>query len=175
MLDHVSIGVRDIAKAKGFYDAALKPLGIACLSADEGSLGYGREGVGFWINSAERPVADDPKSAAVSRALPPRTGRASQRFMPPRSRMADVTTASPDCARTTGRTTTPPTCSTRRAIGSKPISGGNKPMATVRSELTTQAPAGTRSGRRSATSARSIPGSSLASSSTPGSSPARAS
>ena len=62
MLDHVSIGVRDIAKAKGFYDAALKPLGIACLSADEGSLGYGKEGVGFWINSAERPVADDPKS-----------------------------------------------------------------------------------------------------------------
>jgi catechol 2,3-dioxygenase-like lactoylglutathione lyase family enzyme len=46
MLDHVSIGVRDIAKAKGFYDAALKPL----------------EGVGFWINSAERPVAGDPKS-----------------------------------------------------------------------------------------------------------------
>ena len=62
MLDHVSIGVRDIAKAKGFYDAALKPLGFACLSADEGSLGYGKEGVGFWINSAERPVADDPKS-----------------------------------------------------------------------------------------------------------------
>lgn len=62
MLDHVSIGVRDIAKAKGFYDSALKPLGFACLSADDSSLGYGAEGVGFWIGSAERPVADDPKS-----------------------------------------------------------------------------------------------------------------
>ena len=62
MLDHVSIGVRDVAKAKRFYDAAMTPLGYACLSADEGSLGYGKEGVVFWINSAERPVADDPKS-----------------------------------------------------------------------------------------------------------------
>jgi catechol 2,3-dioxygenase-like lactoylglutathione lyase family enzyme len=63
MLNHVSIGVRDVAKAKVFYDAAMKPLGFACLSADAGSLGYGKKGeVGFWVNSAERPVADDPKS-----------------------------------------------------------------------------------------------------------------
>ena len=27
MIDHVSIGVRDVAKTKLFYDAALKPLG----------------------------------------------------------------------------------------------------------------------------------------------------
>ena len=59
---HFSIGVRDVAKAKRFYDAAMTPLGYACLSADESSLGYGKEGVVFWINSVERPVADDPKS-----------------------------------------------------------------------------------------------------------------
>ena len=29
MIDHVSIGVRDIARTKRFYDAALKPLGAA--------------------------------------------------------------------------------------------------------------------------------------------------
>src|SRR5271155_1414518 len=74
MLDHVSIGVRDIAKAKSFYVAALKPLGLACLSADDNSLGYGKEAAGFWIYAAERPVPDDPKSglhfcfAAPSRA-----------------------------------------------------------------------------------------------------------
>jgi catechol 2,3-dioxygenase-like lactoylglutathione lyase family enzyme len=62
MFDHISIGVRDIAKAKDFYDAALKPLGLSSLSADETSLGYGKEGVGLWILSAEHPVADDPKS-----------------------------------------------------------------------------------------------------------------
>ena len=30
MIDHVSIGVRDIARTKRFYDAALKPLGYRC-------------------------------------------------------------------------------------------------------------------------------------------------
>ena len=36
MLNHVSIGVRDIEKTRSFYDAALQP------------LGYGR--VTFWIS-----------------------------------------------------------------------------------------------------------------------------
>jgi catechol 2,3-dioxygenase-like lactoylglutathione lyase family enzyme len=62
MIDHVSIGVRDVAKAKRFYDAALKPLGYECLSASEGSLGYGRDGVAFWVSSAERPIQPDAKS-----------------------------------------------------------------------------------------------------------------
>ena len=47
MFDHISIGVRDVAKAKTFYDAALKPLGYSCLSADETSLGYGKEAPGL--------------------------------------------------------------------------------------------------------------------------------
>jgi catechol 2,3-dioxygenase-like lactoylglutathione lyase family enzyme len=62
VFDHISIGARDIAKAKTFYDAALKPLGITRLSADEMSLGYGKEAAGFWIYAAERQVPDDPKS-----------------------------------------------------------------------------------------------------------------
>ena len=62
MIDHVSIGVRDIARAKGFYDAALQPLGYRCLSEGEGSLGYGRDAVGLWIGAAERPVPADEKS-----------------------------------------------------------------------------------------------------------------
>ncbi len=62
MFDHISIGVRDIAKAKAFYDAALKPLDLTCLSADETSLGYGKKAAGFWILKTERPVADDPNS-----------------------------------------------------------------------------------------------------------------
>lgn len=62
MIDHVSIGVRDIAKSKRFYDAALKPLGYACLSESEGSLGYGHGGVTLWISAAEHPVPSDMKS-----------------------------------------------------------------------------------------------------------------
>jgi catechol 2,3-dioxygenase-like lactoylglutathione lyase family enzyme len=62
MLDHISIGVRDIARTKRFYDAALKPLGYACLSEGEGSLGYGGEAVQLWISAVERPVPADEKS-----------------------------------------------------------------------------------------------------------------
>ncbi len=62
MIDHISIGVRDVARAKRFYDAALKPLGYACLSGGEGSLGYGRGAVSFWISSAAHPVPPDMKS-----------------------------------------------------------------------------------------------------------------
>jgi catechol 2,3-dioxygenase-like lactoylglutathione lyase family enzyme len=62
MIDHISIGVRDIAKAKAFYDAALRPVGYACLSASDGSLGYGGERAALWISASESPVRPDPHS-----------------------------------------------------------------------------------------------------------------
>ncbi len=62
MIDHVSIGVRDIAAARRFYDAALKPLGYTCLSAGEELLGYGKEAPQFWVNLAAKPVPPDPAS-----------------------------------------------------------------------------------------------------------------
>ena len=62
MIDHVSIGVRDIARAKRFYDAALGPLGYKCLSEDIASLGYGRDRVAFWIGATDSPVPPDEKS-----------------------------------------------------------------------------------------------------------------
>jgi catechol 2,3-dioxygenase-like lactoylglutathione lyase family enzyme len=62
MLNHVSIGVRDLAKTKRFYDAALKPLGYHCLSEGEDSLGYGRGGVAFWISVTAEPVPANAKS-----------------------------------------------------------------------------------------------------------------
>lgn len=62
MIDHVSIGVRDTARSKRFYDAALKPLGYTCLSEGEGSLGYGKDNVALWISIAEHPVVPDTRS-----------------------------------------------------------------------------------------------------------------
>ncbi|MFA9271693.1 MAG: VOC family protein, partial [Baekduiaceae bacterium] len=62
MLDHVSIGVRDVAAARRFYDAALAPLGYRCLSESPDSLGYGADAVALWIGAAERPVPADDKS-----------------------------------------------------------------------------------------------------------------
>lgn len=51
MLDHVTIGVSDLDRGKEFYDAALRPLGIARLYADgEIFAGYGAAGKAFfWI------------------------------------------------------------------------------------------------------------------------------
>ncbi len=62
MIDHVSIGVADTARAKRFYDAALKPLGYKCLSEGPGSLGYGRDSVEFWISETAHPVVPHAKS-----------------------------------------------------------------------------------------------------------------
>lgn len=62
MINHVSIGVADIARTKRFYDAALAPLGYTCISESDGSLGYGRDSVAFWIGKTGKPVAPDAES-----------------------------------------------------------------------------------------------------------------
>jgi catechol 2,3-dioxygenase-like lactoylglutathione lyase family enzyme len=62
MINHVSIGVRDIEATRRFYDAALKPLGYERLSESEGSLGYGSKSVELWINRSTNPVAADERS-----------------------------------------------------------------------------------------------------------------
>jgi len=62
MLNHISIGVRDIVRTKTFYDAALKPLGYSCLSESASSLGYGKENVALWISASDSPVPADTAS-----------------------------------------------------------------------------------------------------------------
>jgi catechol 2,3-dioxygenase-like lactoylglutathione lyase family enzyme len=56
MLNHVSIGVRDIARSKRFYDAALEPLGYRCLSSGDDYLGYGSKHAFLWIHQTSSPV-----------------------------------------------------------------------------------------------------------------------
>lgn len=62
MINHVSIGVFDVARSRAFYDAALKPLGFERLSDGETSLGYGASAVAFWVGAAARPIAPDMRS-----------------------------------------------------------------------------------------------------------------
>lgn len=62
MIDHVSIGVRDVATARRFYDAALGALGYKCLSSGDSSLGYGRDNVALWIGATDHPVLADERS-----------------------------------------------------------------------------------------------------------------
>jgi catechol 2,3-dioxygenase-like lactoylglutathione lyase family enzyme len=62
MFDHVSIGVSDIKRSGGFYDAALKPLGYTRLSDGEGSLGYGDKAVALSLGATKKPVKADMES-----------------------------------------------------------------------------------------------------------------
>jgi catechol 2,3-dioxygenase-like lactoylglutathione lyase family enzyme len=62
MLDHVSIGVRNLPTTKRFYDAVLQPLGYTCLSEATGSLGYGVSDPSFWISQTDCPVPAEEQS-----------------------------------------------------------------------------------------------------------------
>lgn len=62
MINHVSIGVRDVARSGKFYDAALKPLGYSRLSDGETSLGYGNGFVTLWVQKSDSPVPADMAS-----------------------------------------------------------------------------------------------------------------
>jgi catechol 2,3-dioxygenase-like lactoylglutathione lyase family enzyme len=55
MLDHVTIGVRDVGQSIKFYDLALAPLGISRLCAEgDRFAGYGiRPKAFFWIGTRE--------------------------------------------------------------------------------------------------------------------------
>jgi len=62
MIDHISIGVRSIAAARRFYDAALAPLGYRLLQEYPTSLGYGDGHAALWLLEVERPVPADERS-----------------------------------------------------------------------------------------------------------------
>jgi catechol 2,3-dioxygenase-like lactoylglutathione lyase family enzyme len=71
MLDHVTIGVRDLERATTFYDAVLRPLGVIRLYADgETFAGYGTDGKAFfWIGRRDRVTTGVHVAfAAVDRA-----------------------------------------------------------------------------------------------------------
>ena len=55
MLDHVTIGVHDLQRAKQFYDQALRPLGIECLYIEKDRFaGYGVDPKAFfWIGQRD--------------------------------------------------------------------------------------------------------------------------
>ena len=59
MIDHVSIGVRDLERAREFYAAALAALGYRQLREWPTSVGYGKKYPEFWINHRPDLVASD--------------------------------------------------------------------------------------------------------------------
>src|ERR1700741_2961296 len=54
MIDHVSVAVRDLAKAEPFYAALLAPLGMRKLREwPDAAVGFGKKYPEFWINRRE--------------------------------------------------------------------------------------------------------------------------
>jgi catechol 2,3-dioxygenase-like lactoylglutathione lyase family enzyme len=73
VLDHIGLSVEDYARAKAFYVAALKPLGISLLmefgkevTGDRDVAGFGRDRAHFWIGSGK--VATGPVHVAFGAA-----------------------------------------------------------------------------------------------------------
>ncbi len=50
MIDHVSVGVRDLARAAAFYEAVLATIGYAAVERRPTTVGFGKSYPDFWIN-----------------------------------------------------------------------------------------------------------------------------
>lgn len=64
MIDHVSVGVADLARAAAFYDAVLAPLGLTRLVALPATVGFGKTYPEFWINLRAGMAPAPPESGA---------------------------------------------------------------------------------------------------------------
>ena len=61
MIDHVSVGVRDLERAARFYEPTLAALGLSRLVTRPATIGFGKAYPEFWINLREGmpPVAPE--------------------------------------------------------------------------------------------------------------------
>jgi catechol 2,3-dioxygenase-like lactoylglutathione lyase family enzyme len=61
MIDHVSVGIKDLERAARFYESALAPLGMSRLVTRPATVGFGKRYPEFWINlrADMAPVAAD--------------------------------------------------------------------------------------------------------------------
>jgi catechol 2,3-dioxygenase-like lactoylglutathione lyase family enzyme len=51
MIDHVSIGVRDLAASKSFYEKVLATLQFRVITNEEDTVGFGKKYSEFWLNA----------------------------------------------------------------------------------------------------------------------------
>ena len=69
MIDHVSVPVRDLARAGAFYESVLTPLGLARLVERDATIGFGKSYPEFWVNLRDWiPQTSDPGSHICLRA-----------------------------------------------------------------------------------------------------------
>lgn len=72
MLDHLSLGTADLARAAAFYDAALAPLGVVRVWSYPDAIGYGYPGSGDRLAIKQR-TGFAPPGAGFHLALGART------------------------------------------------------------------------------------------------------
>ncbi len=60
MIDHVSIGVRNLAAAKAFYQSVLAEIGYRLIDDRAETAGFGKKYSDFWLNARPGlPTGDD--------------------------------------------------------------------------------------------------------------------
>jgi catechol 2,3-dioxygenase-like lactoylglutathione lyase family enzyme len=64
MIDHVSVGVRDLERSARFYESALAPLGLSRLVTRPAAVGFGKNYPEFWIN-LRADMAPVPRDSGV--------------------------------------------------------------------------------------------------------------
>jgi catechol 2,3-dioxygenase-like lactoylglutathione lyase family enzyme len=62
MIDHVSVGVRDLDRSARFYQLALAPLGLSRLVTRPAAVGFGKSYPEFWINLRAEMAQLEPGS-----------------------------------------------------------------------------------------------------------------
>ena len=73
MIDHISIGVRDLASSTRFYERALGAIGLEKKSVEETTVGFGKRHPEFWLNSRPDmpPVPEESGTHICLRAPTP--------------------------------------------------------------------------------------------------------
>jgi catechol 2,3-dioxygenase-like lactoylglutathione lyase family enzyme len=64
MIDHISIGVRHLARATRFYESVLGAIGHAKLEERSATVGFGKKYSEFWLNPRPSMVPLTPDSGA---------------------------------------------------------------------------------------------------------------
>ncbi|MGE0767887.1 MAG: VOC family protein [Hyphomicrobiaceae bacterium] len=79
MIDHVSIGVSDLARSAAFYEAVLGTIGLTCLVRRPATVGYGKRYPEIWLNY-RRGMSAVPEATGVHVCLRARTEEAVRAF-----------------------------------------------------------------------------------------------
>jgi len=127
MFDHMSIGVKDLARSRGFYDSALGALGYERLSNWDNIMAMARKGLVLGRRGRASGAADRQSGLHFCFIAP--TKAAVDAFYAAVLPTAEKITAPQAFARNMANSTTPPSSSTLTATGWKRSSPGGVRVA----------------------------------------------